>query len=222
MMTENQKRSRCSACRELACLVLAACCACASGAQQTATPPSMAQQASVQHDAGTYRISGRVVDAQGGTPLARCVVEIVDVKHGFGARTVLTGEDGRFLFEGVSPSKYRLSASKHGFVTQSYEQHDNFSTAIAVGPELVSEDLLFKLTPGAILSGTVTDESGEPVRQAQMKLFRDQDADGIRSTQQQAITNTDDRGAFEIANMDRAHTSCQPRRSPGTQGRCRG
>ena len=166
-----------------------------------ATPPSMAQQASVQHDAGTYRISGRVVDAQGGTPLARCVVEIVDVKHGFGSRTVLTGEDGRFLFEGVSPSKYRLSASKHGFVTQSYEQHDEFSTAIAVGPGLVSEDLLFKLAPGAILAGTVTDESGEPVRQAQVKLFRDQDADGIRSTRQQAITNTDDRGAFEIANI---------------------
>jgi protocatechuate 3,4-dioxygenase beta subunit len=197
MMTENRKQPHRSTCRELACLVLAACCACAGGAQQMATP----QQASVQHDAGTYRISGRVVDAQGGTPLARCVMEIVDVKHGFGARTVLTGEDGRFLFEGVSPSKYRLSASKHGFVTESYEQHDNFSTAIAVGPGLVSEDLLFKLTPGAILAGTVTDESGEPVREAQVKLFRDQDADGIRSTRQQAITNTDDRGAFEIANI---------------------
>jgi protocatechuate 3,4-dioxygenase beta subunit len=201
MMARCRKQPRCSACRELAFLVLAACCAYAGGAQQTAQAPSMAPQASAQQGVGTYRISGRVVDAQGGTPLARCVMEVVDVKHGFGVRTVLTGEDGRFLFEGVSPSKYRLSASKHGFVTESYEQHDNFSTAIAVGPGLVSEDLVFRLTPGAILSGTVTDESGEPVRQAQIKLFRDQDADGIRSTRQQAITNTDDRGAFEIANI---------------------
>ena len=176
-----------------------------------------------QQSTQAYRISGRVVDAQGGTPLARCVVEIVDVKHGFGARTVLTGEDGRFLFEGVSPSKYRLSASKHGFVTQSYEQHDEFSTAIAVGPGLVSEDLLFKLTPGAILAGTVTDESGEPVRQAQVKLFRDQDADGIRSTRQQATTYTDDRGAFEIARYrDREHTSYPSLRDPGTHGTSRG
>jgi hypothetical protein len=44
---------------------------------------------------------------------------------------------------------------------------------------------VFRLTPGAILSGTVMDEWGEPVRQAQIKLFRDQDADGIRSTIQQ-------------------------------------
>ena len=104
-------------CRKLVSVVLAACCACAGGARQMATPPSMALRTSVGQGVGTYRISGRVVDAQGGTPLARCVMEIVDVKHGFGARTVLTGEDGRFLFEGVSPSKYRLSASKHGFVT---------------------------------------------------------------------------------------------------------
>ena len=200
-MAVSRKQSHRSACRELAFLVLAACCAWAGVAQQAATAPRTAPQASVQQYVGTYRISGRVADAQGGNPLARCVVEIVDVKHGFGARTVLTGEDGSFNFEGVSRSKYRLSASKHGFVTQSYEQHDNFSTAIAVGPGLISEDLVFRLTAGAILSGTVTDESGEPVRQAQVKLFRDQDADGIRSTQQQAITNTDDRGAFEIANI---------------------
>jgi hypothetical protein len=187
--------------QSLAFVMLAVCCACAAGAQQTPTAPNMTPQGSVQHDVRTYRISGRVVDAHDGTPLARCVVEIVDVKHGFGARTVLTGEDGRFLFDGVALSKYRLSASKHGFVAQSYEQHDNFSTAIAVGPGLVSEDLLFRLTPGAILSGTVTDESGEPVRQALIKLFRDQDADGIRSTRQQAMTNTDDRGSYEIANV---------------------
>jgi protocatechuate 3,4-dioxygenase beta subunit len=192
-----RRKHRCRTfCFKLACLMLAVCSAGAAGAQQQATVPGPGQQG-VQ----TYRISGRVVDAHGGESLPRCVVEIVDVKHGFGARTVLTSEDGRFVFEGVSPSKYRLSASKHGFVTQSYEQHDNFSTAIAVGPGLVSENLVFRMTAGAILSGTVTDESGEPVRQAQIKLFRYQVADGIRSTRQQAFAYTDDRGIFEIANI---------------------
>lgn len=197
-MAERRQRS---ACRELGFLVLAIWCAYAGGAQRASTAQGMAQQDSVQPGVGAYRISGRVIDAHGGSSIPRCVVEIVDVKHGFGVRTVLTGEDGRFIFEGVSPSKYRLSASKHGFVTQAYEQHDIFSTAIAVGPGLISQDLVFRMTPGAILSGMVTDESGEAVRQAQIKLFRDQDADGIRSTRQQAIANTDDRGVFEIANI---------------------
>ena len=149
-----------------------------------------------------YRTSGQVLDATSETPIPRCVVEIVDVKRGFGSRTVLTGEDGRFRFEGVPASKYRLSASKPGFLTQAYEQHDNFSTAIAVGPRLVSENLVFRLTPGAILSGTVMDEWGEPVRQAQVKLFRDQNTDGLRSNRQQGGNMTDDRGAFEIADIE--------------------
>jgi protocatechuate 3,4-dioxygenase beta subunit len=129
-------------------------------------------------------------------------VEIVDVKRGFGSRMLQTGEDGRFRFEGVLASKYRLSASKPGFLTQAYEQHDNFSTAIAVGPRLLSENLVFRLTPGGIISGTVMDEWGEPVRQAQIKLFRDQDTEGIRSTRQQGGNMTDDRGAFEIADIE--------------------
>src|SRR5690242_10747901 len=109
MMPVTREQSRCSAYRQIVCLVAAACCAGAGCAQQMATPLTMAQRTSVGQGMGTFRISGRVVDAQGGTPLARCVVAIVDVKHGFGGRTVLTGDDGHFLFEGVPSSKYRLS-----------------------------------------------------------------------------------------------------------------
>src|SRR5215467_3246663 len=134
MMAVRWKLVHRTACRELAYVVIAAYCACACGAQQTIPERSIVRQVTEQQETQAYRISGRVVDAHDGTPLVRCVVEIVDVKHGLGARTMLTSEDGHFLFEGVSPSKYRLSASKHGFVIQSYEQHDNFSTAIAVGP----------------------------------------------------------------------------------------
>ncbi len=171
--------------------------ACPAGAQRTAasSPNTAAQSVS------GYRISGRVVDARTGAAVSRCAVEIVDVKQGHGSRTVLTGDDGRFAFDEVPASKYRLSASKRGYLTQAYEEHGNYSTAIATGPGLLSEDLLFKLTPGAILAGTVTDEAGEPVRQAQIKLFHDQDTDGLRSTQMQATTATDDRGSYELAGI---------------------
>lgn len=180
----------------IASLLLVVCCVWTAGAQLPTPAPQMAEQ-----HTQVYRISGRVVDSRSGVVLPRCVVEIVDVKHGFGSHTALTGEDGRFSFDGIPATKYRLSASKSGFLTEAYEQHDNYSTAIAVGPSLLSEDLLFRLTPGAILSGTVTDESGEPVRQAQIKLFRDQDMEGVRSTQQQGVTMTDDRGVYEIADV---------------------
>ena len=165
-------------------------------AQPAATSPAVPDQA-----AQRYRISGRLVAARSGAALSRCFVEITEINRGLESHTLLTDEDGRFSFDHLQPAKYRLTAGKQGFLTQAYEQHDNYSTAIAVGPGLVSEGLLFELTPGAILSGTVTDDAGEPVRQAQVKLFRDQDTDGIRSTQAQSAALTDDRGAYEIADI---------------------
>ncbi len=192
----NRKLPHGLACSAIASLLLAAGCIHTAVAQRSAPKPSTAEQR-----AQGYRISGRVVDTRSGAALPRCVVEIVDVKQERNGRTLLTDEDGRFSFEDVPVSKYRLSASKRSFLTQAYEEHDNYSTAIAVGLGFVSEDLLFKLTPGAMLSGTVVDDAGEPVRQAQIKLFRDQDMEGTRSTQMQSMTMTDDRGVYEIAGI---------------------
>lgn len=187
--------------RRVASVLLMVCFACTAGAQLAAPPLNPPGQSTTGQSTQGYRISGRVVDAHSGAPLERCTVEIVEAKQGRSSRTLITGEDGRFTFDNVPASKYQLSASKRGFLTQSYEEHGNYSTAIATGPGLVSEDLLFKLTPGAIISGTVTDESGEPVRQAQISLFNDLDVDGIRSTQEQSATVTDDRGMYEFAGI---------------------
>ena len=113
-----------------------------------------------------------------------------------------TGGDGLFAFDGVAEGKYRLSASKRGYLPQAYEQHDNFSTAIVVGTGLQSEGLIFKVVPQAIITGVVTDERGEPVRRAQVRLFKDEDRAGIRSTVQRQTAMTDDRGVYELARID--------------------
>ena len=148
------------------------------------------------------RISGKVVDARSGAPLARCSVEISPTSESGVTRSMETGEDGLFLFDGLAQGKYSLSASKRGYLTQAYEEHDNYSTAIAVGPGLNAEELIFKVVPQAVISGVVTDERGDPVRRAQVKLFKDDDRMGIRVTHQRQTVMTDDRGVYEIAQID--------------------
>jgi hypothetical protein len=150
----------------------------------------------------TWRISGKVVDALSGAPLTRCSVEIGPTEDRGASRSMETGNDGLFAFDGLAQGKYRLSASKRGYLPQAYEEHDNFSTAIAVGPGLQSEGLLFKVVPQAVVTGAVTDERGEPVRRAQVRLFKDQDRMGVRSTVQRQTVVTDDRGYYELARID--------------------
>ena len=81
-------------------------------------------------------------------------------------------------------------------------QHDNFSTAIVVGPSLKSEGLIFKVVPQAVITGVMTDERGEPVRRAQVRLFKDEDRSRIRSTVQRQTVTTDDRGMYQLARID--------------------
>ncbi len=148
-----------------------------------------------------YRISGKVVDAHSGAALAHCSVRIADVKDRGAMQGTTSGDDGSFAFSELPRGKYSLTAARHGYLEQSYEEHDQFSTAIAVGPGLNSENLIFKLTAEAIIAGTVTDEAGEGVRGAQVRLFQDQDANGVRTTQQQHTVTTDDRGMYELTGV---------------------
>ena len=165
--------------------------------------PAAGQQpgSSTASAARSWHISGKVVDARSGQALTRCVVEITPIDHPTPALSFETGDDGRFDFGGIPLGKYELSAAKRGYLTQSYQQHEDFSTAIAVGPERMSEDLLFHLMPQAIIYGTVNDEAGEPIRRAQVHLYEDRERDGIRSTQQRQTVITDDRGMYEMANI---------------------
>jgi Carboxypeptidase regulatory-like domain len=158
-----------------------------SGVAQQATPPG--------------RISGKVVDGKSGQALAQCVVEISPTMQRQQSLSLTTGDDGRFLFTGLPVGKYALTAAHTGYLTQSYQEHDEYSTAIAVGPAVQSEGLVFQLMPQAVVYGTITDEVGDPVRRAQVKLFQDLDSNGTRTTRQRQLVQTDDRGMYELANI---------------------
>ncbi len=179
-----------------ALLAATVCAATMSAAQQ-----GNSQSASRPRPVATYRISGKVIDAHSGAALGRASVRIADVKERSEARTITADDDGGFAFDGLPQGKYSLSAVRQGYIEQSYEEHDQYSTAIAVGPGLTSEGLIFKLSAEGIISGTVTDEAGEPVRNAQVRLFQDEDTDGVRATRQRETVVTDDRGAYELSNL---------------------
>src|ERR1700733_10384335 len=100
----------------------------AAAAQQPDASPAPAAQ--------MWHISGKVVDARSGQPVARCAVEIHPTDNRDQSLSLETGDDGRFDFGGVRQGKYELNAAKRGYLTQSYQEHGGFSTAIRVGPAI--------------------------------------------------------------------------------------
>ena len=151
--------------------------------------------------AGNYRIAGIVVSKTDGHSLARVRITLRDAKAPQKFESLVTSEGGKFEFNGVPAGKYDLHGAKRGFISASYDQHEQFSTAIVTGAGLETESLVLRLAPTAIISGKILDEAGDPVRHATVTLYRDDHSSGVDQITQFRGAQTDDQGAFEMASL---------------------
>jgi hypothetical protein len=148
-----------------------------------------------------FHIGGTVVNSVSGQPLAQARVFVSRAQERQEPEVVITGADGRFQFDDLPAGKYALGAGKPGFVMQGFEQHDDYSTAIVVGPGFSAEDLVFRVPPAAVISGQIVDEQSEPMRQAQVMLFRTRIEDGIQKMRNVGQTDSDDRGQYRFGSL---------------------
>ncbi|HXM64306.1 MAG TPA: carboxypeptidase regulatory-like domain-containing protein [Terriglobales bacterium] len=155
-----------------------------------------------QSSSGTLRIAGIIVNALGGNPLGRARVTIADARNPQNRQSVITSEDGRFEFKQSSPGKYSLQGAKRGFIPAAYDEHEGFSTAIVTGAGLDTEHLVLRLSPSAVLSGKILDESGEPVRHASVSLYREDRQVGVSRIIRFRMATTDDQGTYEFAQLN--------------------
>ncbi len=145
-----------------------------------------------------YRIAGTVVSKADGRPLARARITVRDAIDPKKFLSIVTAEDGKFEFTGLPAGKYSLTGARRGFISASYDQHDQYSTAIVTGAELDTETLVLRLAPDAVITGKVLDEFGEPVRHATVQLYFDDHSRGVDQIRQSRGAQTDDLGEYEF------------------------
>ncbi len=149
----------------------------------------------------TYRIAGVVVDSITDQPLDGAQVTIASLTAPDQERTFLASADGRFLFADLPVGKYHLTAGCRGYASQAFHQHEGFSTAVVTGPGLDSEHIRFQLAPNAVLTGVVTDEFSDPVRNAKVLLFSQSMSDGAKTLRRTSQAVTDDQGRYRFAHL---------------------
>src|SRR5271169_1414519 len=77
---------------------------------------------------GSFKVAGTAVNSVTGSALAQARVALADTRSRRNVGTVVTSEDGYFEFASVPAGKYSLIGTKPGFLTQFYEQHEQFNT----------------------------------------------------------------------------------------------
>jgi hypothetical protein len=150
-----------------------------------------------------FRVSGKVVNAVNGHPLAGAEVWFGKAEN-FEAtqQKLLTADDGAFTFMVADPGKYLLGGQANGFRRQGFEQHGMYASAIVVGSGLNTRNVLFRLRPDARVLGVIEDDGHEPVQGATIYLFRTDASFGLRQTSLAEQTVSDDRGRYRLAHLE--------------------
>ena len=115
-------------------------------------------------------------------------------------KAALTQKDGHFAFERLAPGKYQLYGERFGYARQGFDEHPGgYLSAIVIGDGIDSENLTFRLQPGATISGVVLDEYNEAVRGAQVMLFHRTVQGGKLGTYISGQAQSDDRGIYRFS-----------------------
>ena len=124
-------------------------------------------------DARGGRISGRVVAAESGNPLARATV-LIQAPALKEQREVTTDANGRYDAPGLPAGSYNITVSRRGYVTLAYGQTRPFQPGreVEVRAGQTNDRIDFALSRGGVITGRITDQNGEPQPGVQMSALQ--------------------------------------------------
>jgi hypothetical protein len=160
-------------------------------------------------------VEGVVINALTNEPLRKAHVTLDGEKIRY---AVVSGNEGKFRFEGIEPGEYQPEAQRQGFL----DADDEEGFGVAKGEHI--RDVVIKLTPQGVISGHVVDEDGDPVPALLVRAARTIHIDGraVQLGSEQAFT--DNEGYFLLSELQagRYYLSVQPSRhgrTPAQRGR---
>lgn len=149
--------------------------------------------------AATGKMSGRVVAGDTGRPIKRARV-FLNAAELPGGRGMLTDDSGAFEFTDLPAGRYTITASKSGYIQLSFGQRRPLQagTPISLGDGQQLKGIDFALPRGGVISGRVSDESGDVMPGVQVQVMRYQYQQGDRRLVPASAGQTDDRGAYRV------------------------
>ena len=133
------------------------------------TPPLL-QEASVTPPVGTAELRGRVVLAASGAAVAGASVILSSGSASL--RRATTDENGRFVYTLLPAGRYTLSVSHNGTMVTAFGGSAPRAVSIDLkdGDHVDRGDLV--LPAGAVISGQILDEHGDPLAGATVSAWR--------------------------------------------------
>lgn len=167
---------------------------------------ALAVAAGAQERPGEGTIAGRVVDATTGQPVSAAVVAVAGFASGANAPAsrILTDGEGRFLLRGLNlPGNIDVIAAKSGYAEGAYGQNrpNGSRQNVELTAARKTADIVIRLWRYAAITGTVTDEAGEPLVRVQVRAVQRRAGMARGFSGAGGAAMTDDRGVYRISSL---------------------
>src|SRR5882757_9972029 len=162
-------------------------------------------------------VAGQVISATDGAPLISSrVVLIPEDSDSPQAFSAATDSDGRFEIKNASPGSYTFLAIHTGYISQQYQARGpNGGALLTLVPGQELDRVLFRLVRGAVITGRILDENGEPMARVSVAALRRPNFDdfddegpgsGAPPAREELISAsaaiTDDRGEYRMFGLN--------------------
>lgn len=144
------------------------------GAQRTGTaaePPATPAERQ-----GSCALEGQVMNAVTGLPMSVVQLTLTSAEGSGqpGSLGTQSNSDGLFRFEGLQPGRYRLDASRVGFLPTKYgsPRYGYPGVILNLVQSQIQRDLVIRMTPQAIVTGRLLDENSDPLLDAQVRIVQ--------------------------------------------------
>src|SRR3954465_4524140 len=152
----------------------------------------------------TGLILGRVVDGTSGRPISGAVVTLEGTTAASSTLPrAITNSAGQFVFRRLGRGAFRLTSTRNGFVDGAYGRIRPGGTTLPVELDEGQRvnDVVIRMWKCASISGSVTDEAGEPLIGVQVRAFQRRTLSGRSRILQAGGALTDDRGVYRFGSL---------------------
>jgi len=172
--------------------------------QQTRTTQTPAAVATTpaQQNTKVGVVRGHVYASDTGSPLKHADVDLRPNAK-FQPQRISTDAQGGFEFRSVDPGTYTLGCSKSGYIGASYGSKGpgQAASTFTVGESQEVNDIDCRMQHGGVITGTITNDDGEPVVYATVQVMAKTYRNGQPQLQMRSSGQTDDRGQYRIFDL---------------------
>ena len=171
---------------------------------QRPAQPAPARDAPRDAPKGTGVIRGRVVAADTGRPLRRAKITVSSSELGSNSsRSTSTDQLGRYEIRELPAARYRVAVARSGYLGLDYGQRrpGEQGRPLQLAEAGLAERIDFALPRMSVVTGRVSDESGEPMEGVTVIAMRSLFFEGRRRLVPIATASTDDEGEYRLQKL---------------------